>query len=174
MQMDEGMDTGPIISQRKLAILPDETAGELSIRLSQLGADLLIETIPADFLEKLTVTIQDHSQATYAPMLKKSDGKLDFNLSANYLSRQVRAFEPWPGTFFYWNDRRIAVRRASVLPEADKPGLVGLTPDGFPVIHTADDALKLDLVQPAGKDVMPGDAYLRGAKNIIGVNLLAA
>jgi methionyl-tRNA formyltransferase len=174
MCMDEGLDTGPILSQRELEILPNETGGELSTRLSQLGADLLNETLPDYFLGNLQPTIQDDTQATYAPMLKKTDGALDFNKSAERLSRQVLAYEPWPGTFFFWNDRRIVVRNARALPWDNEPGFVSVTPDGFPAIHTSDGALKLDLVQPAGKDVMSGDAYLRGAKKMLGANLISS
>ncbi len=174
MRMDEGMDTGPILSHRELEILPDETCGDLSTRLSLVGAELLIETLPDYFLGDLLPTSQDDTQATYAPMLKKSDGALDFNLSAERLARQVRAYEPWPGAFFYWNDRRIVVRKACALPGDNVPGFVSVTLDGFPAIYTSTGALKLDLVQPAGKDVMPGDAYLRGAKKMLGDNLIAS
>ena len=174
MRMDEGLDTGPILAQRELEILPDETSGELSIRLAHLGASLLIETLPDYLLGNLIPSNQDNSQATYAPMLKKADGALDFTMPAEHLVRQVRAYEPWPGTFFFWKERRIVVRKACALPGDNEPGYVSATPDGFPVIHTLQGALKLDLVQPAGKDAMPGDAYLRGAKNILGENLIAS
>jgi methionyl-tRNA formyltransferase len=172
MLMDEGMDTGPILSQRGVDILPDDTGGELSARLAQLGADLLLETLPIYIAGDLKPASQDDAQATFAPMLKKADGALDFNMPAERLSRQVRAYEPWPGSFFFWNDRRIVVRKASPISADNEPGFVSVSPDGFPVIQTSNGAIKLDLVQPAGKDAMPGDAYLRGAMKMLGANLI--
>ena len=92
MKMDPGIDTGPILSQRATQLMPAETAGSLTDRLARMGADLLIETLP-DYLEgRISPQQQDGSLATYAPMLKKEDGELDFNMPAAALERRVRAF----------------------------------------------------------------------------------
>ncbi len=98
MLMDAGVDTGPLISQKSTPVLPDENAGSLLQRLSLLGAELLLESLPAYLQGNLPPVPQDHSRATLAPMLAKKDGLLDFSLSAVELVRRVRAFNPWPGT----------------------------------------------------------------------------
>jgi len=112
IKMDAGMDTGPILSQRSTPIQVDETGGELSERLSSLGADLLIETIPEYVAGNIVPIDQDASLATYAPRLKKADGRLDFLQPAEQLVRQIRAYEPWPTSFCYFNDLRLTVREA--------------------------------------------------------------
>ncbi len=102
MRMDPGVDTGPMLSQRSLPILPDDTAGSLGKRMAELGASLLIETLPAYLNGTCIPQAQDDSQATYAPMIKKEDGELDFSQPAESLARRVRAFNPWPGAYMPW------------------------------------------------------------------------
>ena len=94
MRMDPGVDTGPMLSQRSLPILPEDTAGSLGMRMAELGAELLLETLPNYLLGACIPQAQDDSQATYAPMIKKEDGELDFSLPAQSLARRVRAFQP--------------------------------------------------------------------------------
>ena len=164
MKMDAGLDTGPIISQRSIPIRDDDTAGSLFIEMAELGAKLLVETIPAYLQGEMTPEPQDDALATYAPMLKRTDGELDFNQAAAYLSRQVRAYQPWPGTFFERGGTQLKVHAAHSI-ERPSPGIGNLTiVDGFPAVGTMDGILVLDQVQPAGKKSMPGDVYLRGAK----------
>lgn len=171
MRMDAGLDTGPTLSQRNTSIKLNETGGELTSRLAKLGAELLIDTLPLYFDGSLVPEPQKTSDATYAPMLKKSDGALDFTKSASYLARQVRAYEPWPGSFITWGDDRIAIRdvRALPLPRAS-PGLV-MEKEGYPVIGTSDGFLVLEIVHPSGRKPMSGDAFLRGAKGFVGERL---
>src|SRR5215216_4742082 len=99
MQMDVGLDTGPMLSQRSIRLRRDDTAGSVFEKLSRLGADLLIDTLPDYLSGKLTPTPQPEEGVTYAPMLKKEEGRLDFTHQVNELERRVRAFNPWPGTF---------------------------------------------------------------------------
>lgn len=163
MLMEAGMDTGPILSQKAIPIQPEETAGSLSDRLARLGADLLVQTIPPYLRGEITPQPQDETQATYAPMLKKADGELDFFQPAERLARKVRAFHPWPGTFFYWQDRRLRVLRAHAVPEVDsKPGQIEIHA-GLPAIGTSQGMLVIDEIQPAGKKSMTGKAFLAGA-----------
>lgn len=169
MLMDEGLDTGPILSQRETPIGPEETAGELAARLAHLGAELLVETIPRYVSGELRPRPQDDSLATLAPRLTKEQGRLDWRKPAEALARQVRAFEPWPGSYFDLNEKRILVRRAHAQP-LDKrlpPGTV-VEIDGRPAVATPEGALVLDVVQPGGKRPMPGDAFLRGARHLVG------
>ena len=100
MKMDAGLDTGPILTQRSVRIQPDETAGSLFETLSQLGADLLLDTLPGYISGEIKPRPQPEEGATYAGMLKKEDGLLDFSRPAEELERKVRAFNPWPGHLF--------------------------------------------------------------------------
>ena len=168
MRMDPGLDTGPVLSQRGLFISPDETAGTLSLRLANLGAELLIDTLPG-YLEG---TIQPQPQnttikSTYAPMLKKEEGHLDFSQPVQSLARRVRAFNPWPGTFIFWNGQLLKIHQAHVEAEVGgeyTPGERVILQD-LPAISALDGQLILDEVQPAGKKSMPGKAFLQGARD---------
>ncbi len=167
MKMDPGLDTGPILSMSEIPIAPNETARSLSPKLAQLGADLLSETLPAYLRGELTPHPQDDARATYAPMLKRADGELDFNEAAEALARRVRAFDPWPGTYLKWGDQRLKVHRTRAL-SATSPGAGVFTiQEGFPAVGTSDGLLMLEEVQPSGKRAMPGDIFLRGARDWI-------
>lgn len=171
MKMDAGLDTGPVLAQSTIHIDPQETGGQLTNRLAEIGSNLLLETIPS-YLEGTTTPIeQDHTEATYAPMLKKADGALNFSRTAEELARQVRAFEPWPGSFFRWNGKRIVVRKAHTSPDTDGiPGLVTQIEE-LPAVTTSQDLLVLDILQPAGKKAITGDAFMRGARGFLGAEL---
>jgi len=164
MLMDAGVDTGPMLSRRALPIAADDTAGSLFDKLAPLGADLLVETLP----RYLSGEIQPHPQpeegATYAKMLKKEDGRLDFSQTAEELERRIRAFSPWPGTFFEWKGAPLKVLRAHV--DAGKSPGIGskLKVAGVPAIGTSEGILVLDQVQPAGKKPMSGKSFLAGGR----------
>ena len=166
MRMDEGLDTGPILSQRATTILPDDTAATLSRRLSHMGAELLLDTLPPYLEGELEPQPQDDSLATYAPRLTRADGALDFSRSAAHLARQVRAFDPWPGTFMAWRGRRLKVLAAHPEEDAPNPGPgIRTVYQGWPAVGTGDGLLVLDRVQPAGKRPLSGDVFLRGARD---------
>lgn len=165
MKMGEGLDTGPVLSQRKVEILAEDTGESLSARLAQMGAELLLETLPGYLQGSILPQAQDDSQATYAPQLKKEDGLLDFDRPAEVLARQVRAYFPWPGTFSYWQSEILKVHKAhaaSGLP--DEPGQRQIV-EGKPALGTRQGWLVLDEVQPAGKRSMSGKEFLSGARN---------
>jgi len=171
MLMDEGMDTGPVLSQRSIAITREDTGGSLSKKLSKLGAEQLVETLPAYLAGSIKPQIQDDTQATSAPMLKKKDGELDFRKPALELERQVRALNPWPGTYMKWDDQYFKIQRASPVEEtADEkkmdpiPGKRG-TSGGFPCVQTGSGILVLEVVQPAGKKPMSGKDFLSGSRD---------
>ena len=115
MQMDVGLDTGPMLAAKSIRIRRDDTAGSVFQALSTLGADLLIETLPEYFSGNLKPVPQPAEGATYAPMLKKEDGLLDFTRPAVELERRVRAMNPWPGAWFEWNGNPLKVLRASTV-----------------------------------------------------------
>jgi methionyl-tRNA formyltransferase len=163
MKMDEGVDTGGMLAQRGIPIEPDDTGGSLLAKLAELGAGLLIETLPGYLAGKITPDPQDESLATRAPLLKKEDGRLDFTQSAEILARRVRAFQPWPGTFFELDGRLLKVRRAhAAAGEAQGGGR--LIHDGDPAVGTGQGLLVLDEVQPEGRKPMAGRAFLAGVR----------
>ena len=165
MKMDVGLDTGPMLAIKKIRIRRDDTAGSVFQALSKLGANLLIETLPNYLTGNITPTPQPEEGSTYAPMLKKQDGQLDFTRPAVELERRVRAMNPWPGAWFEWNGNVLKVARASV-SEAKGLGIGSrFTVEGRPAVMSADGALVLDEVQPAGKKAMPGKSFLSGARD---------
>jgi len=165
MKMDPGVDTGPMLSQRAVPIAPDDTAGTLFEKLAPIGAELMLETLPRYLSGELQPQPQPAEGVTYAPMLKKEDGLLDFTRPAAELERRVRAFTPWPGTWFEWNGEPVKVLRARV--NAGKSLCAGdrFTIDGYPAMGTGAGTLILEEIQPAGKRPMAGKAFLAGARD---------
>ncbi len=165
MVMDRGLDTGHILSQRAIPITNEHTAGTLSPLLAELGAQLLLDTLPIFLSGELHPQSQDEKYATYAPMLKKADGEIDFNKSASYLGRFVRAYNPWPGAFTAWEAGQLKIHRAHAVETTSPGDGVKLVHNGYPAYGTSLGILVLDEVQPAGKKAMPGDVFLRGARD---------
>lgn len=164
MKMDSGIDTGDILDQRTI-VIGDLNAGILSEKLAEMGAELLSESLPKYFNGTLIPKKQDELLATHAPMLIKEDGRLDFNLPAESLALQVRAYSPWPGTFTTFNEIPLKIHDAHALKGSN--GKIGekISLGNFPAIHTSDGLLVLTTVQPAGKKPMAGDVFLRGARD---------
>jgi methionyl-tRNA formyltransferase len=165
MRMDPGVDTGPVLSRRYIPIVPEDNSGTLYAKLAPLGATLLLETLPRYLSGELEPMPQPVEGITYAPMLKKEDGLLDFTQSAIALERRVRAYNPWPGAWFVWNDGLLKVLRARFTLESS-PG-VGrrFTVKGYPAIGTGEGILILEKVQLAGRKAMPGKAFLAGVRD---------
>ena len=164
MKMDPGVDTGPMLSQRAIPISPEDTAGRLFEKLAPIGAELLLGTLSRYLSGELRPQPQPSEGVTYAPMLNKEDGRLDFTQPAAALERRVRAFNPWPGTWFEWNSAPIKVLHARVSDEKS-PGVGDrLIVDEYPAIGTGAGMLILEEIQPAGKKSMPGKAFLSGAR----------
>ena len=171
MRMDEGMDTGPILAQAELPITPEDTTGSLTTKLADLGARLLVETLPAWLEGQLHARPQDQALATYCHPLTKEDGRLEWGRPAAYLDRQVRACDPWPGAYTTWQGSRLKVLRAWPRPEwvgGGKPGtVVALEPAGVGVVASS-GALELLELQLAGKRSMPADVFARGQRDLLG------
>jgi methionyl-tRNA formyltransferase len=164
MWMDEGMDTGDILLSARVEIGPEDTSGSLHRRLAGVGAELLIET-----LEKLATTIllgtpQDKSGATYAPLLKKKDGRIDWTRDARSLDAFIRGMNPWPGAFTFLSGKRLKIMRATELQGSSKepPGTVL---EGFPGdfnVATGRGILGLKEVQLESSKRLAAKDFLRG------------
>lgn len=162
MQMDEGLDTGPILMQKRLPIAPEDTAGSLHDKLAGLSAELLAETLVGLKAGTLSATPQDHGRASYAPSLKKEQGRLDWRKPALELERMVRAFNPWPGCFFQLSGHAVKVWKTRVVPVSGAPGeLLSLAPEGI-TVACGEDALQLLELQPSGKRRMSAGEFLCG------------
>ena len=167
MQMDVGLDTGPMLAKQSMRLTRDDTAGSVTENLSHIGADLLIETLP-DYLEgKIIPQPQSDIGATYAPMLKKEEGRLDFTRDVNELERRVRAFNPWPGAFMNFDGASLKIHKAHVEDESASAAPAGqrLVYRDQPAVGARGGLLILDEVQPAGKKSMSGKSFLAGARH---------
>ncbi len=173
-RMDEGMDTGPMLLSERTAILPGETAGELSERLSRIGARVLIDTLAR--LDAITPTPQRDADATRAPRLKKSDGHLDWREPAQALVNRIRGCNPWPGAVTLAPAGRLVIWRArAVLRDGSgaAPGMLIAGPDTL-YIAAGDGAVEPIEVQPENRRVLAWPEYLRGARLRAGERLTAA
>jgi methionyl-tRNA formyltransferase len=167
MKMDAGIDTGPILAQHTVPILAQDTGETLGQRLAEAGGELLMLTLPGYLSGEIKPCSQDNSQATYAAMLKKVDGQLDFSLPAEILERKVRALYPWPGTYMQWGSEPLKILSTHVVDDPEAfPNIRGILADK-PAVGTSYGWLVFDKVQPAGKRVMPGEVFLRGARGWI-------
>lgn len=171
MQMDEGLDTGPVLASVETPIEAGENRGELMQRLAELGGDLLMRTLAGLEAGRIEPRAQDDARATHAPPLKKEDGLLDWTAAAGSLERRVRAFTPEPGAFTFLAGRRLLVRRAralppeqSGLPAGEPPGTLGppLRSLGVAVSCGEGTAILLERVQLAGKKEIGAEAAVRG------------
>ena len=164
MLLNEGLDTGDILLQKEMALQPDDTAVTFAPRLSELGADLLIETLRG--LEDKTITPipQDHSQATLAPILKKEDGLVDFNRTATDIHNRLRGFQPWPGahTQFRGKNLKLISARPEDTPSSLNPGELRVGDEKLFVGCGARTVLQLLQLQPEGKKIMTAREFVNG------------
>lgn len=158
MQMDEGLDTGDMIVWDTVAITPETTANILHDQLSTLGATLLLQALPSILEGQHQPVQQPETGVTYAHKLSKSESQLDWTKPADVLERQIRAFHPWPGTFFIHNDVQIKVSSAEVTPQSGHPGEVF---DNL-VIACGQGSLKMTSIQKPGGKWMSAEDFLRG------------
>jgi methionyl-tRNA formyltransferase len=164
MYMDEGLDTGDILLQRTIDILPADTGGALHDRLAGLAPETLLESLDLLAKGKAPRTPQDNAVATYAPKLKREDGKIDWSDPADAIERKIRAFDPWPGAFMTVSTdgtRNLKIFSATVIDLRGKPGKI-LRSENELVVAAGADALSLGEVQLEGKRRMSAMEFLRG------------
>jgi methionyl-tRNA formyltransferase len=168
MQMDEGLDTGAILLQEKIAIRDDDTAQTLHDKLARLGADGIVRALR----ESLPAQAQDGTLATYAEKISKSEALVDWSRSAIEIGRQLRAFNPTPGAATLWNGAPLKIWRAEIVRPAERaPGtIVSAGPDGV-VVATGDGAIRITELQKAGGKRLTAAAFLAGSTLVPGTRL---
>lgn len=180
MKMDVGLDTGPILSQKSIKLSPEETLPTLHDKLSALGAKLLIPTLKKYLAGNISPETQDESAASYIKMLKKEDGHIDWNRPAKEIERQIRAFNPWPGTYSLISDKKLGMDKImfKILSVRPKPisinrYLVGelFMYNNALAVQCGQNSLVIIKLQIEGRSVMEVDDFLRGNNTIIGTIL---
>ena len=170
--MDEGLDTGPILSQRSVRLTGEETTGSLTTTLAELGAELLVPTLEDWGNGRLQPRPQDESRATYAPLLKKDDGLVRWEQDAETICRHIRAMQPWPGAVTMWKGRQLKIIRARPLTEtrSEVPGSVIRHQKDLAVVAGSGIVI-LEEVQLAGKRALAAADFMHGYGAIIGAVL---
>ena len=176
MLMDKGMDTGAVLAQREWAISADDTTETLTDKLAEVGAQLLMETLPLWLESRITPQPQDNGKATYSKMVTKEDGQIDWRRPALELWRMVRAFQPWPGCYTKWQGKQLKIIEATPMAVYAGETVTGeagrvIALDGKEVafgVATPAGILGVLKVQLEGKRVMPSAEFLRGQRQFIG------
>lgn len=173
MKMDPGLDTGPMYVMESISIAADETAASLHDKLSALGATMLRRYLDDILNGRLLPTPQDDTDTTYAPMISKSDGQIDWSQSAQQIDQHIRAMTPWPAAFTSWQGTQLKILAATPTSHAStthEPGTVFATDSGIQVA-TGDGALMLRALQLAGKTRMDAEEFVRGRPDFVGSRL---
>lgn len=173
MLIDVGLDTGPILAQEKIAVPATATAGKLTGELARLGARLVVRTLPRWAAGEIEPVPQDEALVTYAPLVTRQDARLDWSRPAEFLERQVRAMNPWPGAYTEHGGEMLKVHCATVVDgtaKAAPEGTVVATGRG-PAVVTSERLLCLDVVQAAGRRRMSGEEFARGRPGFVGSQL---
>ena len=174
MLLDAGIDTGPVLARRSIAISHDETLGSLTIKLAELGAQTLQAALPLWIADKLPQETQDELHATHTHMLQKEDGKINWERPAAALARQIRAFMPWPGSYTFWRGKMLKIITAhpySVETTHSIPGTSVIREEaGHKVLAvvTGSGLLVIKQLQLEGKRAMSAEEFLRGYGQIAG------
>ena len=173
MKMDAGLDTGPIISQRRTTILPEDDSAMLHDRLADLGAELLVETVPDYVAGRIQPQPQPAEGASYAPKIKKEDGRIDWKLPAKTIWNRLRAFTPWPGAFTSWkstsniqhptsNIQLLKIWEAEVIERSGRAGEILSADKNGVTVACGQDALRVLELQPASGRRMNAAEFLAG------------
>jgi methionyl-tRNA formyltransferase len=170
MKMDAGLDTGPLLVQQAITIAADETGQSLHNKLAVLGSDLLIATLPGYIRGDIQPQPQPEDGMTYAPMVKKEEGNINWTQDAVTIERLIRAFTPWPGTYTHWNGQQIKILSGFVAEGQVASGRVIKTASGIAVGAGA-GLLVLQQIQLAGRKAMSAEEFIRGQADFVGATL---
>jgi len=179
--MNEKMDEGDILDQKKISFSPEETYPELLQRISQLSSELLLKTIPLWVRREITPQKQDETKATYCQLIERLDGKINWSENAQEIFNRFRAFLPWPGVFAYWERNaslvRIKIHQMKILENYEKiflekfqEGEVFSSEEKI-VVKTGEGAIVLEEIQMEGKNKIKADDFLNGYPDFIGTVL---
>jgi len=168
MQMDQGMDTGAILLQERIPIDPKDTAGTLTEKLSLQGAKMITTALPLIATGKLLPTVQDSSQATLAPLLKKEDGRIDWEREAQEIHNRVRGMSPWPGAYSVLDNKIVKLIETAVVDGSSEPGRLLEKDRNALFAGTGRGLLQLLTIQPEGKKPMSAAEFLRGHRGVNG------
>ena len=168
MQLDEGMDTGPVLLERRVPIDPDETSGELLARLAPLGAASLLEAVAGLEAGTLPAQAQDHARASHAPMLTKSDGAIDFAQPAHLVAARIRGVDPWPGAQALLRAQIVKLFRARPGSGSGVPGTVLVLDASGATVATTDGAIVIREIQAAGRKRMTVQQFAAGRGIAVG------
>ena len=164
MQMNEGLDTGDILYQKKYELAPDETFETLHDKLMELGGKALLEALPLIEEGKITPVTQNDSLSCYAPLIKKEDGLIDFKKTAGQIDSQIRAFNPWPGAFTRLEGKTLKIWEASCCEKSGKPGeIIDVDKTSF-TVACSEGSIRVTSLQAEGKKRMDTSAFLLGNK----------
>ncbi|MEI8361047.1 MAG: methionyl-tRNA formyltransferase [bacterium] len=169
MVMDSGLDTGPILSQEKISLAPNETTALLFPKLSKLGASLLVRTIKKYIAGQIFPKPQDNTRASKVGLINKVDGLINWSDSATAIERQIRAMNPWPMTFTNWQDKTLKIIAAKSVPlniNQYEPGETFMHYDDF-AVQCGINALIITELQLEGKNAMTSTNFLMGNSKII-------
>ena len=161
MYMDEGLDTGDILLRRTVDILRNDTGGSLHDRLAQIAPEILLESLVLLAKGIAPRIPQDNSLTTYAPKLKREDGRIDWSEPAEMIERKIRAFNPWPGALMKVDEQNLKIFSSSVIDLNGKPGEILISKDQL-IVAAGKDAVALNEVQLEGKKRMSASEFLRG------------
>src|SRR5438552_9963477 len=161
MYMDEGLDTGDILLQKKIAIAPNETGASLHDKLAQIAPAALADAILLLGRGKAPHRAQENELATYAPKLEREHGRIDWTESAAVIERKIRAFDPWPGAFMEIDHRNLKIFAATIVDRSGKPGQISRNENEL-IVAAGEGALSLGEVQLEGKRRMSAAEFLRG------------
>lgn len=169
MQMDVGLDTGPILAQRAIPIDDADTTGTLTPKLARLAAELLIETLPRILGGEIIPRSQDESRATMFKTIRKEEGRIDWTRPAVEIAPRVRAFNPWPSAFTFWNGAQLKILRAypSTSSANTPPGKV-IQRGKEIAVAAGEGVLVLQEIQLAGKRAMTIEEFARGQREFVG------
>ena len=179
MRLDAGMDTGPIFSRAQIPILPQDTAGSLTDKLFQIGARMLLEVLAVLPGGKWLPEPQNEAEASYTREITKEEGMIDWKLPAIDIWRQVRAHQPWPGAYTYWQQKQLKIIEAvplSAKASGETGKVVALLSDqmqsgaSFGIV-TGNGHLGVLKVQIEGKRAITAGEFVRGQRDFIGVIL---
>ncbi|MCA1179934.1 MULTISPECIES: methionyl-tRNA formyltransferase [unclassified Pantoea] len=175
MQMDVGLDTGDMLHKLSCPITTEDTSASLYDKLAELGPQGMLDTLELLAGGKAQPEVQNEAQVSYAEKLSKEEARLDWSLSAAQLERCIRAFNPWPVSFFLIEDQPVKVWQASVLPHQNKqPGEIIHADKNGIQIATADGVLNLLSLQPAGKKAMSAQDLLNSRREWFAIGTLLA